>query len=71
MGISTKNVRTQFWDARQLLWKWVDTVQMNRQYEAAEAAKRQQNPQDEAAEAVKRQQNRQYEAAEAAERHQS
>ena len=28
MGISPKNVRTQFWDARQFLWKWVDTVQM-------------------------------------------
>ena len=28
MGISLKNVRTQFWDARQFLWKWVDTVQM-------------------------------------------
>ena len=28
MGRSTKNVRTQFWDARQFLWKWVDTVQM-------------------------------------------
>ena len=28
MGISTKNVRTQFWDARQFLWKWVDTAQM-------------------------------------------
>ena len=28
MGRSPKNVRTQFWDARQFLWKWVDTVQM-------------------------------------------
>ena len=28
MGISTKNVRTQFWDVCQLMWKWVDTVQM-------------------------------------------
>ena len=28
MGRSTKNVRTQFWDARQFWWKWVDTVQM-------------------------------------------
>ena len=28
MGRSTKNVRKQFWDARQFWWKWVDTVQM-------------------------------------------
>ena len=28
MGISPKNVRTQFWDARQLLWKSVDIVDM-------------------------------------------
>ena len=28
MGRSPNSVRTQFWDARQLLWKWVDTVQM-------------------------------------------
>ena len=28
MGLSPKNVRTQFWDARQFLWKWADTVQM-------------------------------------------
>ena len=28
MGRSTTNVGTQFWDVRQFLWKWVDTVQM-------------------------------------------
>ena len=28
MGRSTEEVRTQFWDARQFWWKWVDTVQM-------------------------------------------
>ena len=28
MGISPKNVKTQFWDARKFLWKWVGTVQM-------------------------------------------
>ena len=28
MGISPKNVRTQFWHARQFLWKWIETVQM-------------------------------------------
>ena len=28
MGISPKDVRTQFWDAHQFWWKWVDTVQM-------------------------------------------
>ena len=28
MGRSPKSVRTQFWDARQFWWKWVDTVQM-------------------------------------------
>ena len=28
MERSIKKVRTQFWDALQLLWKWVDMVQM-------------------------------------------
>ena len=28
MGRSAKNVRMQFWDARQFWWKWVDMVQM-------------------------------------------
>ena len=28
LGVSTKNIRTQFFDARQFLWKSVDTVQM-------------------------------------------
>ena len=28
MGISLKDVRTHFWDARHFWWKWVDMVQM-------------------------------------------